>query len=130
MKQYVLWSVGIAVTALFLTAGCWLFMCFHEKPYEIALHRLRHAMLDYRVQHNAWPSSLDDLPDQGAILFENTKFEYNPTNLQISLSLSIPKNSVLYTLSGGLFGSQGVVCGISTQLAETTNGIAEPKHRR
>jgi len=121
MKRSKLIKIGIVVFLLF----CGMFAAYMSSradpraQYRAQLFRAANAISHYKQTHGHWPASLTNLADQSILSVEPHTFEYDSTNLALTLSLDLPPEPDLISrLTRDLFGSWSQMSSISIDLAE------------
>ena len=71
-----------------------------------ALWELTQRTFEFKEEHDRWPESLAELPDQSLVSFQGTNFVYDPTNYVLS-SLREPEEypDILHKVTRGRYGN-------------------------
>ena len=76
-----------------------------EDRAHAALARVADVFCEYRDTHGTWPATWDSLGSNGTRSYDGTPITYDPTEVTLSVALSIRKRSLVHMLTGGVMGS-------------------------
>jgi hypothetical protein len=82
------------------------------------LNKLAETMRTYKTENGGWPTALIELKDPSLTSFQGRCFQYDPTNLVISLEMNINNDDLIFKITNGRYGVHRELASISINLEE------------